>query len=367
MGRGGGPSGGGRSGGFSRGGSRGFSSSRSPGSSSRSGAKSSVGSPSRGGAARPNGSARPSGPSRPRPNINRPFGFISSRPIIIFNKSLNKSYSGNSSGSNSGNSYSGKKKQTSKNGMPSWYNKLFIGMVTLTIVMVVCFVFTKIRSANENVRTKLPESACTLSSEWIDDRLGWISNESYVISSMEYFYDKTGVQPYLVITDNINGVGENITDSEAESYLLELYDSLYEDEGHMIFTFMEYDRSEYITFIYTGISADSVMDSEARGIFLDNADYYYADSSLSDDEYFAKIFEKSADEIMKAQSTFSSILGFLTAGCIIIVLVLGGGFIVFKIQEKKAEEAKVLKDIVDTPIGKSPEEKELEEKYLNKE
>ena len=66
----------------------------------------------------------------------------------------------------------------------------------------------------------------------------------------------------------------------------------------MIFVFMEYEESEYITFLYTGEDADSLMDEEAKEIFLTNADRYYTDSSLSDEEYFAKIFRDSADDIM---------------------------------------------------------------------
>lgn len=31
----------------------------------------------------------------------------------------------------------------------------------------------------------------------------------------------------------------------------DLYDSLYGDEGHMIYAFMEYADSQYITWIYT--------------------------------------------------------------------------------------------------------------------
>ena len=60
----------------------------------------------------------------------------------------------------------------------------------------------------------------------------------------------------------------------------------------MIFTFMEYAPSQYVTYLYTGTAADSVMDADARNLFLDCADRYYADSSLSDAEFFEKVFVK---------------------------------------------------------------------------
>lgn len=270
-----------------------------------------------------------------------------------------------SSGSNMEQRYDRTEYSTGNAGMPRWYQKLFTWMVMLTVILLICFMVVRSQSTGGTIREELPAEACVTVDTWIDDRVDWISNDSLVIKSMDYFQDKTGIQPYLLITDTIEGKGGDITDQEAEEYLAGLYDSLYDDEGHMIFTFMEYANSQYITYIYTGTAADSVMDSEARNIFLDNADYYYTDSSLSDDEYFAKIFERSADEIMRDRTSVSTVLGVLAVGCGLIAITLAGGYMLFKIQEKKAEEAETLRDVVNTPLGQSPEEKELEEKYGN--
>ena len=55
---------------------------------------------------------------------------------------------------------------------------------------------------------------------------------------------------------------------------------------------------------------------------------------------------------------------FLYAVCGAVVLILmAAGLILFKIQEKKAAEAETLKDILNTPVGLSPEEEELKQKY----
>lgn len=147
-------------------------------------------------------------------------------------------------------------------------------------------------------RKKLDAESCEYMDFMLEDRLGWISDTEIVEGAMNGFYEATGVQPYLIICDNIEGIGGEITDEEALLYLNSFYDSLYGDEGHMIFVFMEYDESEYVTFLYTGKLAEKVMDEEAREIFLDNADYYYTDESLSDEEYFARVFLQSASQIM---------------------------------------------------------------------
>ncbi|MCI9138445.1 MAG: hypothetical protein HFI78_01675 [Lachnospiraceae bacterium] len=148
-------------------------------------------------------------------------------------------------------------------------------------------------------RKKLNKDACIPIDQVIEDTLDWIEDVNIVEEGINDFYEKTGIQPYLLICDNLDGKGGEITDTEAKHYLETLYDTLYDDEGHMIFVFMEYEQSEYIIYLYTGKQADEVMDREAREIFLNNADSYYTDTSLSDEEYFAKIFRESANNIMK--------------------------------------------------------------------
>lgn len=148
-------------------------------------------------------------------------------------------------------------------------------------------------------RVKLGAEACIRTDGMIKDTLEWLSDIKTVEKAMNQFYKKTGVQPYLYICNKIEGKGGEITDEEAQSFGQSLYDSMYQDEGHMIFIFMEYADSEYATFLYTGAEADQVMDADAREIFLDCADEFYTDSTLNDEEYFAKIFRESAKEIMR--------------------------------------------------------------------
>ena len=142
-----------------------------------------------------------------------------------------------------------------------------------------------------NPREKLAAEKCLRTELVLQDELHWISDLDTVKQAMETFYEKTGVQPYLYICDNIMRKGEEITDEQAESYLRDLYNSMYEDEGHMIFVFLEYAASEYITYLYTGTAASAVIDESAREIFLTNAFLYYTYSSLSYEYFFAMVFE----------------------------------------------------------------------------
>ncbi len=212
-------------------------------------------------------------------------------------------------------------------------------------------------------REKLESNLCKESSQWIDDELGWLRSQSTVKNGMKDFYDQTGVQPYLIITDNINGKGRDVTDTDVEAYLEEKYDSLYSDEGHMIFLFDEYSEAEYLRYLYVGSAAKSVMDTSAEEIFLNLADRYYQDYSLSDDEYFAKIFTESANVLMKdytaGKRTKTTVTVVLIVAIAIVVILL----IVMRIQASKTKEAEHMQEILNTDIGASPSQEELLKKY----
>ena len=51
--------------------------------------------------------------------------------------------------------------------------------------------------------------------------------------------------------------------------------------------------------VCVGRDSDYVVDERARNIFLNYADAYYTDVSLSGEEYFAKVFRVSADSIVE--------------------------------------------------------------------
>ena len=124
----------------------------------------------------------------------------------------------------------------------------------------------------------LDESKCDPIDEWYQDDWGdWIDEpgeEGELIAGLQYFYNKTGVQPYLWIT------GEEGGDYKSEGSLEELSESKYkelfgEDEGHVIIIFREYpnESSNYICTVTPGYDAETVvMDEEAREILFHTGD-----------------------------------------------------------------------------------------------
>lgn len=236
--------------------------------------------------------------------------------------------------------------------------------------MMMFSMFAMKEARNYHPREKLGAEAAVSSSYVIGDELGWISNSKIVTDGMDYFYEKTGVRPYLLICDNLDGKGGEITDAQAEVSLKKLYNTLFHDEGHMIFTFMEYAESEYITYLYTGIAADSVMDQEAREIFLNNVDRFYTNSSLSDEEFFSKVFQVSADSIMKDASGSAAAARICLTLSILAAIGLVVGFVMFKVMEEKRKGLEEANRLLSTPVPEtkgSAADEALLEKYLKDE
>lgn len=245
------------------------------------------------------------------------------------------------------------------------------GCITLIIVFILLLIisaviFSSLPSNSEGDITKstverVPLPAGSVNeTNYYTDELGWIGNETKLTEGMRNFYKKTGVQPYLYITDTIYGSHFPTLD-ELEAFANNLYDELFTDEAHLLLVFFEYEGS-YMTWYVTGTQAKAVIDREAGDILLDYLDRYYYDSSLSDEEYFSKAFSDSADRIMTVTRS-PWIKVFFLLGIVVLVLILF--FWWKKAKERKDLEDRRREEILKTPLDKfgSTEAEELMKKY----
>lgn len=247
-------------------------------------------------------------------------------------------------------------------------NALFriVGIVILGVIITFCYLGLKNKFLSP-IPDKLSASECIPmpSAQMLDDELGWITNKQSVIGAMDDFYESTGVQPYLLICNNLGGKGGDITEAEAEGVLSALYKSKFNDEGHMILAFMEYETSLYIPYIYTGEDAEKVIDDRSKEIILDTINSFYTDTSLTDDEYFIKIFDDSAYEIIDSYKVLRIVQGF-SFGCILadlIIALLHELHLIIKVKEMQAEkQEEKLKVVLDTPVNELSDDF-LKEKY----
>lgn len=235
---------------------------------------------------------------------------------------------------------------------------------TLSIVLAIIVIVAGLIAARPNIqqstieRSKLDSSLCTRVDTWYQDDINWIHDEKTLLKGLKTFYNKTGVQPYLWITDNVNGKAKPNT-SDFETALKSKYSELFKDEGHVIVCFMESSPSVYATYYWAGSAAKGVIDDEAGEILLDVIDSKYT-SDLSDEEMFSKSFSDAATRMMKVGHTTKQLI------IIAVIVLLCLGFVVsvylwVKTRAKaRAEEAEETQRILNTPID------EIGESVLNK-
>ena len=249
------------------------------------------------------------------------------------------------------------------------------GCITLIVVLIViAVIFIVIFSIWGSMNSSSGGSNITISSvervplppgsvnetEYYTDGLDWISNETKLIKGLKYFYKETGVQPYLYLTDTING-SHFPTDAELEAFAGSLYDELFTDEAHLLLVLLEYEDM-YKGWYIVGTQAKSVIDTEAGNILADYIDRYYYESSLSYEEFLSKAFSDAADRIMTVTRS-PWITVFIVMGVVVLVIVLFTWW--KKHKEQKNLEAKRREEMLKTPLDRfgDTEAEDLTKKY----
>lgn len=235
---------------------------------------------------------------------------------------------------------------------------------TLSIVLAIIVIVAGLIAARPNIqqstveRSKLDSSLCTRVDTWYQDDINWIHDEKTLLKGLKTFYDKTGVQPYLWITDNINGKAKPNT-SDFETALKSKYSELFKDEGHVIVCFMESSPSVYATYYWAGSAAKRVIDDEAGEILLDVIDSKYT-SDLSDEEMFSKSFSDAATRMMKVGRTTKQYIILAVAVVAGLGIIVGFIFLLKVKRKSDAEEAEERERILNTDID------EMSDSVLNK-
>lgn len=218
-------------------------------------------------------------------------------------------------------------------------------------------------TASTVFREPLPAGSVVETGYYTDDA-GWISNPAALEKGMKYFYEKTGVQPYVYITEEVDS-SRDPSDDQMATFASSLYDKLFTDEAHLLLVFQDAD-GHYYPWVITGAQAKQVVDGEAVTILFDYIDRYYYDSSLSSEEFFSDVFESTADRIMDKTTNPVFIIGICFCGVVALFII---AVVVSKVLKHKKEEADRMERILNTDISgdvEDPALKDLENKYAKK-
>ena len=248
----------------------------------------------------------------------------------------------------------------------------FNAIISLIIFIVVLIAaFGGFPSSNSSSTKSVPkstqnrerlESGVGYDNNCIVDNIGWFDNVTKTEKSIKQFYDKTGVQPYIVLNAYDSTL---LTDTAKEEYAKKWYDEHIKNESTFLYMyFAEPDTDNdvgYMAYV-NGKQVPSVMDSEAIEIFWAYVDkYWYSD--MSTDDMFTTIFTKTADRIM-TKSTTAADVGNNAIKVIGVIVVFAGIIVVMVLRRKhKAEEAKETEKILNTPLNGDSEADDLLKKY----
>lgn len=248
----------------------------------------------------------------------------------------------------------------------------FNAVISLIIFVVILIAaFGGFPSSNSSSTKSVPkstqnrerlESGVGYDNNCIVDNIGWFDNVTKTEKSIKKFYDKTGVQPYIVLNAYDSTL---LTDTAKEEYAKKWYDEHIKNESTFLYMyFAEPDTDNdvgYMAYV-NGKQVSSVMDSEAIEIFWAYVDeYWYSD--MSTDDMFTTIFTKTADRIM-TKSTTAADVGNNAVKVIGVIVVFAGIIIMMVVRRKhKAEEAKETEKILNTPLNGDSEADDLLKKY----
>lgn len=182
------------------------------------------------------------------------------------------------------------------------------GLLTLVVVIIIAisllsaFIsrssYSSSNSWSDTRKREKLNSGLSFNSSCIVDELGWFESVSKSGAKLRTFYDKTGVQPYIVL---LKYHPELTTDAQKEDYALQYYEDNIDNEATFLYMyFAEEDQDNDVGYMcyVNGKRVDSIMDDEAIEIFWGYLDRnWYSDKTT--DALFADAFEKTANTIMK--------------------------------------------------------------------
>lgn len=199
----------------------------------------------------------------------------------------------------------------------------------------------------------------------IVDEVGWFDNTSQAAKELKSFYDKTGIQPYIVLKAYDPSLK---TDAQKAEYARNYYEEYIPDEDTLLYMYFAEPNENAVGYqeLVNGKEIGSVMDPEAVSIFWNYLDQEWT-TDKSTDELFADTFNQTADRIMTRTTTSKDVW---SKALIVLAVVAVGGVIIAVLMVRRKHEkerAEETERILSTPLNASKaEEEDLVSRYEDK-
>ena len=243
-----------------------------------------------------------------------------------------------------------------------------------TIVLVVFFIFLLLMMmslfgcssgpTNDYNREKF-NNPIAYDADCIVDELGFFVNPEETGERLKTFYNLTGVQPYIVISETVPGVN---TDAQLEQYAQKYYEANIDNQNTFLYMYMgdaDYteDDAPGAMVVYRGNNIKSVMDDAAVNIFWDYMDQEWR-SDLETDDLFVKVYDQTAKRIMTKSTTSKDIWLWVVIIVGVVLLGLLGLYYVKLKHKREREKAAETKAILETPLATAdPNDDDLLKRY----
>lgn len=259
---------------------------------------------------------------------------------------------------------------------PAYRRSSSVATTIIILIFVILSVYILFpRNSNSSIPQNTTQrealSGVVNKTDWYDDRLGWIESRNVLIDGLEDFYQKTGVQPYVVFLPYSNEYwnGPNLDTNAADQYLETLYDQKFSDEGHFIFAYFsclnddQFEMDGKFRYL-SGYAADTIMDNEAISILWGHFEKNYYNTDLTTEKMISNTFRDTAKSIMSRPTNgwdFAKIAIIAVAA----IAVVGAVVVIVKTKAKREKEKEeYTKEILDKPLETFGEDtSDLEEKY----
>lgn len=224
-----------------------------------------------------------------------------------------------------------------------------LAAIVVLVMVVLAFFMQSFTSSPKSsyARTKL-DTGVVYNNNCIVDELGWFDNVSKTEKELQYFYNKTGVQPYIVLRDYDSTLE---SDSDKEKWANDYYTSSIDNESTFLFVYFDEKNGDDVGYMcyVNGKQVSSVMDAEAVDIFWNYIDRAWV-TDMSTDDVFIDSFKSTADTIMTKSKTVADVVTYLVIGVVIIgIFVIAYKTIVAKNKRDK-ERAEETERILNTPL-----------------